>query len=459
MQTKSKYHLLIRRAGLALCKRMPALRKLRYVYWGRQRRRYDSLTRRTQTEERVVIFEAFGGRQYACSPRAIYEAMCADARFDNWTFYWSFKGGIVERMREVPELSRAQLLVRGSKEYFDAFARAAYWVQNNRVAEYVYPKVDQTYVQCWHGTPLKRLGFDVPETTQGGALNSARELANRFALDSEKWTYLLSPSEYTSACLCSAFGVDGSRRSQVVLELGYPRNDSIVRTLGAPDADQQITDMKVRLGIPTDKKVLLYAPTWRDDQYTEGVGYTQFLPLDLDVLRDGLGDGWVVLLRMHYYIANKIDLTPWQEFAFDVSSAVDINDLYCISDVLCTDYSSVFFDFANTGRPFVFYWPDLKHYEQDLHGFYLDVKSLPGQKATDTKELVYAVKEAFDLIEHPDQHAADIHAYQEFRTTYCSHDDGYAASRVVERVFCKQGLQKASVATESKSYQCIEQVI
>ena len=433
MQTKSRLHRRIRKAGLALCKRVPALRRLRYVYWDSQQRRFEKLSARSSTNPKMVVFEAFGGRSYACSPKAIYEAMCADERFDDWELVWSFKQRVVNRIAEEGRESvgldeRARIVARGSEEYFDAFAHAKYWIQNNRVPEYVTKRADQVYVQCWHGTPLKRLGYDVPECG-GGALNSARELADRFNLDAQKWTYLLSPSEFTGAHLCDAFGLPEERRDEVVLEEGYPRNDSIRAVLDAPDADARVAAVKERLGLPADKKLLLFAPTWRDDQYTEGVGYTLDSLVDFAVLHEALGQEWAVLLRMHYYIANRFDLSEWEGFVYNVSGVSDINELYVAADALCTDYSSVFFDYANTGRPLLFYWPDREHYEQDLHGFYFDADTLPGPKCAMAEELAAAVA---DLDGWQDAYGRD---YERFRAEFCPKDDGHAAERVIERVF------------------------
>ena len=433
MNTRNKLYKKCRKLMLHAARRFPTLRKVRYAYWRVQRRRFASKTAHVHTDAHLVVFEAFGGRSYACSPKAIYEQMCADARFDDWELCWSFQKKVMNRIEEegrscIGLNERARIVMRGSKEYFDVFEHAKYWVQNNRVPEYVVPRDDQVYVQCWHGTPLKRLGFDVPEQG-GGALNSAHELAQRFAMDAEKWTYLLSPSAFTSEHLCDAFGLAPEKRAGVVIEEGYPRNDSIRATLDAPDAAERLAAMKERLGVPADKKLLLFAPTWRDDQYEDGVGYTMDAIIDLDELQARLGREWAVLLRMHYYIANKLDFSAWEGFVYDVSKADDINELYCIADVLCTDYSSVFFDYANTARPLVFYWPDREHYENDLHGFYIDADTLPGPKCATATQLC---DELDNIDSWQERYGTE---YTAFCQTYCAKDDGHAAARVVERVF------------------------
>lgn len=419
-----------RKIGRTLNKHIPATRKWRFKYWDVQTERYMKMAENVETNPHAVVFEAFGGRSFACSPRAIYKAMCADHRFDDWDFYWSFTSQRAKRQRlDLAISSRSTVVSRGSEAYFDAIASSKYWVVNNRVPEYVVPREDQVYVQCWHGTPLKRLGYDVPADSSGGALNTAEELAKRFNVDSDKWTYLLSPSPFTSKHLASAFGLSEGRIADTIIEEGYPRNDFIVNTCNAPDSVGRINALKERYGIPMDKKALLFAPTWRDDQYEPGVGYTMDSLIDFDKLRDALGDEWVVILRTHYYIANKIDLTPWRGFVYNASKVEDINHLYCMADALCTDYSSVFFDYANTGRPLYFYWPDFDHYANELHGFYFDARTIPGPKCTTPEELIDALHK-FDTWD-----AEYGEAYEEFKQEFCPKDDGEAAKRVIDRIF------------------------
>lgn len=416
------------KVGKSVARRIPAVRNLRNVYWDRMRKQYVAMSKSKVSDEKAVFFEAFGGRSFACSPKAIYLAMIQDPRFADWKFYWSFMEAEVEKARQIPELERATIVVRDSEDYFNALASVKYWVQNNRVPEFVMPRADQVYVQCWHGTPLKRLGRDVTSTASG-ALNTATELADRFALDASKWTYLLSPSEFTSQKLTSAFDVPVERRAEIVIEEGYPRNDSIVRTVNAPDAAERIAALKRKYGVPEGKKALLLAPTFREDQYTDGVGYTLDSLADFNELKARLGDEWVVMLRTHYYIANKFDLTPYNGFVVNVSDVDDINDLYCIADALCTDYSSVFFDYANTNRPIMFYWADREHYENELHGFYIQAETLPGPKCENSAQLADALAEIDSWFDCYGE------SYQEFRRTYCPKDDGKVAQRVVERVF------------------------
>lgn len=384
----------------------------------------------TPTENKTVLFECFGGRQFSCSPRAIYERMCSDSRFDDYTFVWSFGQHALELFKNEPALKRAEFVARGSKDYFKACARAKYWIINTRIAEYITPKTDQVFVQCWHGTPLKRLGYDV-EIETANALNTTQELADRFGLDAQKWSYLLSPSPYTSKHLADAFGLPMERRASVVLEEGYPRNDKIAYLSTHPNelAIEQ-KRIKEKLSIPENKRILLYAPTWRDDAYQAGMGYVmQDTMLDFNLLKQELGDEWCVLFRAHYYIANSFDFDAYGDFVIDASKREDINELYLTADALLTDYSSVFFDYANTLRPLLFFWPDFDHYANDIRGFYFDLKELPGPHCFTSQEVAVALKK----IDHYENNYGE--AYAAFREKFCPKDDGDASLRVINQVF------------------------
>ncbi|MDR2492567.1 MAG: CDP-glycerol glycerophosphotransferase family protein [Coriobacteriales bacterium] len=420
-----------RTAALAVLRHLPWLRvKVRKAYWAWRARRYRRQAALHALEPRTVLFESFGGRSCACSPRALFEAMCRDPRFDGWEFVWSFRQGADNAVLAASPLlaQRACTVERGTAAYEAACARAQYWVVNNRMAEWISPRDGQVYVQCWHGTPLKRLGLDV-SAGSAGALNTAPELAWRFAIDAQKWSWLVSPSAYTSEKLTSAFGVSASAGLRVA-EVGYPRNDSLVRMLASPDAAGLARAMRLRRGLPAHKKLLLYAPTWRDTDYRAGVGYVAGDQLlDLERLREALGDEWCVMVRAHYYIVGGLATEGCEGFAYDVSAVQDINELYAMADVLVTDYSSTLFDYANTGRPVIYHWHDLDRYRDDLRGFYFDPHELPGPKCSNTDEVAQAV------LELDGWQAVHGKALQELRARFCAQDDGHASERVVALVF------------------------
>ena len=406
------------------------------MVWVVKRWRYQLLSRNTGTSlaPQTIFFESYMGKSYSCSPKALFEALCADQRFNYWRFVWSFRNPLQQDDELL--LGRATLVKRMSPEYLKACAQAEYWISNSRMPEFISPRAGQSFIQCWHGTPLKRLGFDVAEESQA-AMNTAAELAERFAIDAAKWSWLLSPSAYTTSCLCSAFGLPEERRG-IVIEEGYPRNDSIVKALGDSGAGRANASQASRLmaegirqslGIAPGKRVLLYAPTWRDDSYSSGRGYTFEASLDFAALQAVLGDQWLVLARMHYHVAKGSVSEQWPGFVVDVTAVDDVNQLYLVADALLTDYSSVCFDYANTGRPLLFYWPDFEHYKHGLRGFYFDPAELPGPKCETTAEVIAALQ---GIDQWRDEYGAD---YAQFCQRFTAKDDGQASQRVIQRIF------------------------
>jgi len=412
----------IRQVLLAISKRSTPLRRLirsGLMAWRHARFRKQF---HAPIDEKTIIFEAFQGRRYACSPKALYLAMAADPRFDDFTLVWAFKQPL--DYADVPELGRATVVAFGSEAYQSYYARAKYWITNSIAMVHLTPRDGQVYIQTWHGTPLKRLGCDIHSDASNNALFSADEIHARYTREGERLTYLLSPSAFATEKLGSAFGLDASGRMSAIVEEGYPRNDYLA-TFDRADADA----VKSRIGIPDDKRVVLYAPTFRDDQHSSATGYTLDLGVDFSRLREEIGDDHVVLFRAHYLVANEFDFAAYEGFVYDVSGVDDINDLYIVSDVLVTDYSSVFFDYGNLGRPIVFFMYDLEAYAEELRGIYLDVADLPGPITRTQEELVAALLSA----DSPSPALAE--RYARFNAKYNYLDDGHASERVIERIF------------------------
>lgn len=183
------------------------------------------------------------------------------------------------------------------------------------------------------------------------------------------------------------------------------------------------------MGIPADKKVILYAPTWRDDEFYAKGRYKFSLKLDLNEMREKLGSEYVILLRLHYLISENLELSDFEGFAYDFSNYGDISHLYLISDMLITDYSSVFFDYANLKRPMLFFVYDIENYRDRLRGFYFDFEaSAPGPLVKTTDEVIREIKAQEEKGFVPDENSAAF--YEQF----CGLEDGHASQRVIEKV-------------------------
>ncbi len=383
--------------------------------------RYKFRSFRVPVNEKLIVFEAFKGQKYACSPKAIYEEMIADPRFRDYQFVWLFKHP--DQFGFLKEYRNTRLVRYGSKECEKILAQAKHWIFNFRAPEWWVPKKNQVYVQCWHGTPLKRLGFDLDNSDN--AMNSTKEIRKKYISDIKRLTYFLSPCAFSSEKFISAWNMKAYKKENAIIELGYPRNDYLTNY-----KEQDVARIRKELGIESvDKKVLLYAPTWRDNQHQSGIGYVYENPVDFDYLREKLGDEYIILFRAHYLVANSFDFKRYEGFVYDVSKVDDINDLYIISDVLMTDYSSVFFDYGILERPMIFYMYDLEDYRDNLRGFYLDLSELPGPIVTDDESVVEAI------LSIKDREEEILHQMKKFNEKFNTYNDGNASARVVARLF------------------------
>jgi CDP-glycerol glycerophosphotransferase len=370
----------------------------------------------------VIVYETLG-KQYSDSPRAIHEELVR--RGLDVEHVWS----VVDGQADLPDT--ATPMRRLSREWYETIATAQYVVTNLNLPMQWYDKrPGQVVVQTWHGTPLKRIGFDI-EKVQFADRNHHDRLLREVKL----WDYLVSPNPFSSPIMRRAFRFDNT-----LLETGYPRNDIFHRA----DRDEIAASVRKRLGVPDGIKTVLYAPTWRDNQYHRPGRYRLDLRIDLARAREALGEDHVFLVRRH---AAVVDAVPHagNGFVIDVTAYPDANELMLATDVLITDYSSVMFDFANTGRPMLFFTYDLEDYRDVLRGFYFDfTERSPGPLIADPDELIAAVRDA----ERTREDWAV--AYDAFTAEFCSLDDGNAAARVVDSVFGKAQPETRAVESSGR---------
>jgi CDP-glycerol glycerophosphotransferase len=362
---------------------------------------YETVEGRSTLEERyvaqaggtenAVFFESFYGRSVGCNPRAIDRELAA--RAPEVRRYWS----VVDLSVEVPEGAIA--VVEGSPQWWHARGAARLLVVNDWMRRRFARKPGQKVLQTWHGTPLKRLALHRP------GFDPRRMAA--VVKESRRWDVLLAQNAYSERILRKAYAFFG----RPIWVEGYPRNDAL--TTGDSAA------VRAALGIGADERVLLYAPTWRDDR-AEMVDF-----IDAELLARQANA--VVLVRGHSRTleqgrdragARVIDVTGYPETA----------RLLLAADALITDYSSVMFDFSVTGKPMYFLVPDIDHYRGQLRGFYFDLaERAPGPLVRTQEELTAALDDAGHVAAYADRYAA-------WRKQFNSRDDGHAAQRVVDRI-------------------------
>jgi CDP-glycerol glycerophosphotransferase len=345
----------------------------------------------------VVLYDSWRGR-YADSPRAIHlELVRRNAAFRH---VW-----VIDERQPAP--AHADVVRPHTASHLRALAQARYVVANDLLPLYYLKPPGATVLQTWHGTPLKKIGLDVVDPSYPHPARYRWHLRR----NSKLWDHLVSQNPFSTPIFRRAFSYRGS-----VLELGYPRNDELV-----PAGKAHVDSVRARLGVPSGARTVAYAPTWRD-----AGARTMALEDDVHSLARGLGEGWVVLLRLHKHEAEALKGRELPPNVLDFSHHPDINDVLIAADVLVTDYSSLMFDFSVTRRPIHLYVPDLEHYRDVERGCYFDLLGEgPGTASRSVGELVDAI------VSGP----VDEERSARFRERFAPLDDGHAAARTVEAVF------------------------
>jgi CDP-glycerol glycerophosphotransferase len=369
-----------------------------------QRRLFNKYAMGTLEPLDAVYFESFFGRSATCNPRAI-DAEVARRRPD-LPRYWS----VDDRSIAVPD--GAIPLVIGTQEWWRVRESARWIVTNEWLRGRYVKKPFQTVLQTWHGSMYKRIGMD-----RGGAgfLGGGRN--DRARAERANWDMFISQNGDTTPIIQQAYEFQGAEAS-AVLEIGYPRNDELT------DMDPaRIALLRERIGIPAGRRVIMYAPTWRE------AGQNVEL-LSLVKLAKKVGEGFTFLQRGHVRTLEEGE-TVASRAVIDVSTYPQINELFMVADLLITDYSSMMFDYSVTGRPMLFYTPDIEEYtDPKVRGAYFDLEEVaPGP-------VVRTVPEVVDLLRTIDTWAPTfIDRHAAWHKRFNHHDDGHASARAVDALF------------------------
>ncbi|MFL5846378.1 MAG: CDP-glycerol glycerophosphotransferase family protein [Solirubrobacteraceae bacterium] len=307
---------------------------------------------------------------------------------------------------DVPPPDGAEHVPAGTEEARATLEQAHHIVSNTYLLQRFTPREGATYLQTWHGTPLKRIGHDIkiPEHILRYEVSSRDDAA--------RWNYVIAPNAFSVPILREVF--PGTE----ILETGYPRND----ILRSHDADRVREETREQLGLAPEQLAVLYAPTFRDHDLTIRFGLD---PASVT----GLDPSAVMLARSHV-MAEPGEPAGDQPGWRDVTSWPDIAELYLAADVLITDYSSAMFDFAVTRKPLIFYTYDLEHYRDESRGFTFDFeREAPGPLLRTADEVVAALNDLGGV------HERYAERYAAFAERFCHLDDGRASERVVDAVF------------------------
>jgi CDP-glycerol glycerophosphotransferase len=348
-----------------------------------------------------IVWNSFHGR-FSDNPRALWERLADRPGLDH---VW-----LVDRAHRSAFPADVTAVDVNGPEAVAAVEGADLLVANTHTELDWEKAPGTTYLQTWHGTPLKRIHRDVLWAPEGRLDRLDRDVA--------KWDLLLSPNQASTPRLRQAFHFDGE-----VLESGYPRND----LLSSPGLGSVGAHVRRGLSVDPDATVVLYTPTWRDDEVFDEA--EPQVPLhDLAEVVEELGPGTELLVRAHNLVGARAEVAAAPR-VHDVSSYPDVRELYAAADVLVTDYSSTMFDFAITGRPIVLFTYDLDRFRSEIRGFYFDLEDVaPGPLVRDAQDLVAVLGDPRAWREEYAER------YRAFRDRFAGLEDGHATDRVLARL-------------------------
>ena len=301
-----------------------------------------------KTDAKLIVFASFGGRKYDDSPKAIYEAMLHDPRYDGYKLVWAFMHP------EEFNLPREEKVQIDTLAYYKTLLRARIWVTNSSMTRGLNFTGKNTFqLNSWHGSAIKRMGSDINSGNTSFGIKGKSNIN----------CVMLAQGDFDVEVFSKAFNMaaDDFRIT------GLPRNDELANTTKARQ-----DELKISLGIPKTKKAILYAPTFREYDKDESNNVVLTPPINLKLWADRLGKDYVLLFRAHYEVAQVMGVVD-NEFVKNVSDYPNLNELIFASDMLISDYSSIFFDYAIQGKPMLCYCYDYEKYAEK-RGMYFDIR-------------------------------------------------------------------------------------
>ncbi|MCR5737223.1 MAG: CDP-glycerol glycerophosphotransferase family protein [Eubacterium sp.] len=391
-----------------------------------RRSKYAGYYKHKKVDSRVILYDSYFGRGLICNPYALFLEFLKEPDLKH---VWVLDANA--STDHFPKAGNVSFVRRHSKEHLKYLASAGYIITNVSMPYYYCKKPGQIYINTWHGTPLKSIGYDIP--------NSEATISNviRNFLSSD---YIISQNPFLTSVYQEKYKLDGIFQGKIIEE-GYPRNDRLVNA----SRDEVLRSLS-SYGINVDetKEIILYAPTWKgNDYYKPEINvedFTTFLNT-LETMIDS--NRYQILVKPHQVVYQTLK-KQGKLLDFMIPAEMDTNELLSITDVLISDYSSIFYDFLASGKPVLFYIEDLEKYKED-RGLYLQPSELPGPACTTLSDLGDAINNLHAVMNEYHE------KYEAAKQFACPYDDGQAAQRIVDIV-----LRGKTQDDSGRSYRIIE---
>ena len=298
-------------------------------------------------DDYTILYESFNGSGMIDNPYAIFKEFQSRDDFKQYQHIWVIDG-YEDKWCQILEYSlftNVKFVLYGSDSYLHYLSTSKYLINNCTFPSYFIKKENQVYVNTWHGITRKHLGYDVINSN----MDMGNTIRNFLACD-----YIVSASEYMTNIYLHSYKLDGVWNGKFI-EVGQPRNDLTINT----DKEDIINKLEsYGVNIDKNKKIILYAPTWRGSLSSPS-------QIDFKSIEKALNiDGYQVLIKSHH-----VNYSKHKQY---IPASIDTNELISICDVLVTDYSSIYYDWIIDDKPVIFFAPDYNEYK-DSQGLYYDL--------------------------------------------------------------------------------------
>lgn len=382
----------------------------------RRRSRYARYYKQMKIKDNWVLYEAFFGRGMLCNPYAIFSHLLKDPQHKNLIHIWVLDDinnhkALIERFRKN---SNVRFVQYQSRAYLKCLCKAKYLINNGTFPSYFTKKDGQIYINTWHGVPLKKMGFDMPN----GQVESANTIRNLMAAD-----YLLSSGQILSDMYTGSYKLNGVYEGKI-LDSGYPRLD-LLKTTNREEFLKRLEQSGVQ--VERSKEIVLYAPTWKGKSFgavsadiEQYISFKEWFDTHVDQSK------YQLLIKVHQSVYAKLKET-WPNCSYMVPATIDANEMLSVTSILISDYSSIFFDFLATDRPIIFYIPDQAQYQDD-RGTNFSLNELPGSIATSISELC-------DLINNKTYMTSECANYKRMKQLSCNYEIGEISSQIANVIW------------------------
>lgn len=389
--------------------------------------RYES----EDIDANLILYEVRDGDSITDSPFAIFLQLATSKKYRNLKHIWVLKDLNSVAQKNIPNelLEKVVFVERNSMDYVTYMLKAKYLITNATFQSWFSKRKGQVYINTWHGTPLKFMGFDIP----GNPAHSQNVVRNLLMTD-----FLITPNAHTTQVFTESYRLRGLYPGKI-LEAGYPRIDFTFNTDKKELGDKIITD---GLSFDPNLPTILYMPTWRGKSITNPTNNIKQTIAEIEKIKKHFDGRYNVLLKVHPYIFKKTkEEKNIQSILID--DYYDANRILALTDILITDFSSVFFDYLVTNKPILFYSWDSDVYE-DERGMYFDMKDLPGPQLFTIDDVLQAIENIHEI----ESNYYEI--YQKIKTKIVPYDDGKVSKRIVDQIFSDQRLVKVLDVNDKK---------